>query len=201
MTPAERAAEQDRAAGGHDLRVIAIDAKRSVLASVCLRLPAKSRRVYAYLRWATDGKTHEKYLCQVDSEHRAENLTQAWRAVRENGLIAPTPNTSWAVSPEVRNIMRANRPRDSKPEMALRSAVHALGLRYRVTRRPIPELRRTADLVFAGPKVAVFLDGCFWHGCPDHHRPASRNTEFWTTKIQTNQARDRDTDTALTAGP
>jgi DNA mismatch endonuclease Vsr len=199
ITSAERATEQDRAAGGRDRRIIAINPNRSALASICLRLPARSRRVYAYLRWAEGHKTKEKYVGQVNGTTRAENLTQAWNTVAATGLIAATPAAGWASTPEVRNVMRANRSRDTGPEIALRSAVHALGLRYRVDKRPIPGLRRTADLVFAGPKVAVFLDGCFWHGCPEHHRPANRNSEFWTTKIDANQARDLDTNTALTA--
>ncbi len=58
-------------------------------------------------------------------------------------------------------------------------------------------MRRTADLVFVRAKVAVFVDGCFWHGCPEHHRPAKRNIEFWQTKIDGNIARDADTDTRL----
>jgi DNA mismatch endonuclease (patch repair protein) len=93
--------------------------------------------------------------------------------------------------------MQSNRPRDTRPELALRSAVHALGLRYRVSARPLPELRRTADLVFRPAKVAVFLDGCFWHGCPEHHTVAATNASFWSTKVQTNRARDQDTDRQL----
>lgn len=94
--------------------------------------------------------------------------------------------------------MRANRGRDTRPERTLRSAVHALGLRYRVAARPLPDVRRTADLVFPRAKVAVFLDGCFWHGCPDHHRKATGATaEFWTAKIDGNKRRDADTDQRL----
>jgi DNA mismatch endonuclease (patch repair protein) len=93
--------------------------------------------------------------------------------------------------------MRANKGRDTRPERAVRSAVHALGLRYRVGVRPVPGVRRTADLVFTRAKVAVFVDGCFWHGCPEHYRPAKRNTEFWATKIDGNIARDADTDARL----
>jgi DNA mismatch endonuclease (patch repair protein) len=96
--------------------------------------------------------------------------------------------------------MRANRGRDTQPELALRSAVHALGLRYRVNIRPIKEVRRTADLVFTRAKVAVFLDGCFWHGCPEHHRPAKGSTaSFWNDKIAGNRRRDLDTDHRLQA--
>jgi DNA mismatch endonuclease (patch repair protein) len=94
--------------------------------------------------------------------------------------------------------MQANRSRDTRPELALRRAVHALGLRYRVAARPIPTLRRTADLVFTRQKVAIFLDGCFWHGCPEHHTQATRNSEYWQTKVRRNRERDLDTTARLT---
>lgn len=93
--------------------------------------------------------------------------------------------------------MQSNKGRDTKPEMALRSAVHRLGLRYRVGVRPVKKLRRTADLVFVKAKVAVFLDGCFWHGCPQHHTVAATNSQFWKDKVAGNVARDRDTDARL----
>lgn len=94
--------------------------------------------------------------------------------------------------------MKSNKGRDTKPEIALRSAVHALGLRYRVSVRPVKELRRTADLVFTRAKVAVFLDGCFWHGCPQHHTVAATNAKFWADKVEANRARDCETDHLLT---
>ncbi|MDT5115728.1 MAG: mismatch endonuclease, patch repair protein [Mycobacterium sp.] len=93
--------------------------------------------------------------------------------------------------------MQSNRSRDTKPELALRSAVHARGLRYRVAAKPLTGLRRTADLVFPRAKVAVFLDGCFWHGCPEHHTVATANATFWADKVEGNRARDRDTDSRL----
>jgi DNA mismatch endonuclease (patch repair protein) len=95
--------------------------------------------------------------------------------------------------------MQSNKSRDTKPELALRSAVHALGLRYRVGAKPLAGLRRTADLVFPTAKVAVFLDGCFWHGCPEHHTVAAANAKFWADKVSGNRARDRDTDARLEA--
>lgn len=104
---------------------------------------------------------------------------------------------SWASSPTVRNNMRANRGRDTAPELALRKLLHARGLRYFVQRRPIPELRRTADIVFPKLKVAIFVDGCFWHGCPDHHTVAMSNAAYWSAKVQSNRARDADTDRFL----
>ena len=68
--------------------------------------------------------------------------------------------------------MVANRGRDTGPELALRRVLHARGLRYYVNRRPLPTVRRTADIVFPRARLAVFIDGCFWHGCPDHHSTA-----------------------------
>lgn len=93
--------------------------------------------------------------------------------------------------------MRANRSRDTRPELRLRRALHARGYRYRVAYRPLPELRRTADLVFTKAKVAVFVDGCFWHGCPQHHRLAKRNQEYWEEKVNRNRRRDEETDVKL----
>jgi len=104
---------------------------------------------------------------------------------------------SWASSPGVRASMRSNKGRDTKPELALRSAVHALGLRYRVNARPLKGVRRTADLLFSRARVAVFLDGCFWHGCPEHHTVAKTNGDFWAQKVSDNRRRDRDTDAKL----
>jgi DNA mismatch endonuclease (patch repair protein) len=93
--------------------------------------------------------------------------------------------------------MQGNRSRDTLPELAVRSAVHALGLRYRVCTRPLPDLRRTADLVFTRVRVAVFIDGCFWHGCPTHRASAASHTAYWVAKLAHNRQRDRDTDQRL----
>jgi DNA mismatch endonuclease (patch repair protein) len=93
--------------------------------------------------------------------------------------------------------MRSNKRRDTGPELAVRRAVHALGLRYYVDRRPLPGLRRTADLLFPRVKIAVFVDGCFWHGCPVHHTVARTNADFWADKVRRNRERDADTDRRL----
>src|SRR3978361_230575 len=106
---------------------------------------------------------------------------------------------SWACSPEARAGMQSNKSRDTKPELALRSAVHALGLRYRVSAKPLAGGRRTADLVVPRAKVAVFLDGCFCHACPQHHTVASANPKFWPDKVEGNRARDQNTDERLAA--
>lgn len=89
------------------------------------------------------------------------------------------------------------RSRDTRPEKALRSALHALGLRFRVCVRPIPAVRRTADVVFPRARVAVFVDGCFWHGCAEHYRIPQTNTEYWHDKITGNRGRDVHTNSIL----
>lgn len=104
----------------------------------------------------------------------------------------------WASSAAVRASMKGNRRRDTTPELALRRALHALGLRYRVDAKPLPGLNRRADLVFTRAKVAVFLDGCYWHGCPEHGTVARTNVEYWSPKIAGNRERDADTDRRLT---
>lgn len=81
--------------------------------------------------------------------------------------------------------------------MALRRAAHALGLRYRVAERPLRAVRRTADLVFPKVKIAVFMDGCFWHGCPVHHTVAVTNADFWAEKVRRTKERDAETDRLL----
>ncbi|MGX1474996.1 UNVERIFIED_CONTAM: DNA mismatch endonuclease (patch repair protein) [Streptomyces canus] len=93
--------------------------------------------------------------------------------------------------------MQAIRNRDTKPERLIRSLVHAQGLRYRVAAKPLPGLRRTADMVFGPAKVAVFIDGCYWHGCPEHYVPPKTNPGYWSDKVARNVARDRDTDQRL----
>lgn len=116
------------------------------------------------------------------------------------GGMTPDGSDSWASSPAVRAVMKANRRRDTEPELAVRRALHAEGLRYRVD-YPLPfDRRRRADIVFPRIRLAVFIDGCFWHGCPQHYRPATRDLSgFWQAKLAENVARDRDTDERLAA--
>ncbi|MBT2508106.1 very short patch repair endonuclease [Streptomyces sp. ISL-98] len=89
--------------------------------------------------------------------------------------------------------------RDTAAEIAVRKILHAAGLRYRVN-VPVPGMpRRTIDIVFGPAKVAVFLDGCFWHGCPKHATQPKSNAEWWRTKLDKNMARDRETTEHLEA--
>jgi DNA mismatch endonuclease, patch repair protein len=93
--------------------------------------------------------------------------------------------------------MRNTPTRDTPAELALRRALHGLGLRFRVDVRPEPMLRRRADIVFTRWRVAVFVDGCFWHGCPEHGTRPRTNAEWWRDKLQTTIDRDRDTTSRL----
>ncbi|MFE6303487.1 very short patch repair endonuclease [Nocardiopsis sp. NPDC057823] len=172
---------------------------RFARASVELKLLPGTRRIRAYLRWSDNGKSPTRYLGQVDFDTRAKNLAEGWRLAWEKGLLTEEPATegSWASSPAVRASMRGNRNKNTKPELRLRSLLHQQGLRYRVATRPLRDLRRTADIVFSKAKVAVFVDGCYWHGCPQHFRPATVNSEFWSAKIEGNRSRDAETDRLL----
>jgi DNA mismatch endonuclease (patch repair protein) len=89
--------------------------------------------------------------------------------------------------------MQQQRRRDTRPEIALRRALHAAGLRYRVERPVIPGMRRRADVVFGPAKVAVFVDGCFWHMCPEHATFPKANADWWREKLERNYVRDQDT--------
>ncbi|WP_405060309.1 very short patch repair endonuclease [Kribbella sp. NBC_01505] len=93
--------------------------------------------------------------------------------------------------------MQGNRARDTTPELRLRRLLHARGFRYRVSTRPLPAIRRTADILFTRVKIAVFIDGCYWHGCEQHYRASSRNSAFWHDKIASNQRRDVETNKIL----
>lgn len=97
--------------------------------------------------------------------------------------------------------MVANRSSDTGPERALRAALNARGLRFFKNRRPDPSLRCRADIVFPSARVAVFVDGCFWHRCPLHGVDPKKNSEYWEAKLDRNVLRDRrDDDALLTLG-
>lgn len=93
--------------------------------------------------------------------------------------------------------MQAQRRADTGPELALRHSLWRIGLRYRLHRRPVSSLRREADVVFIGAKVAVFSDGCLWHGHSCRRPPGGPNAEWWADKLARTRARDRDTDQKL----
>lgn len=114
--------------------------------------------------------------------------------------VVPLNEVSWASSAGRRRNMQAIRSRDTQPELAVRRRLHSDGLRYRVAAAPLPGLRRKADIVFTRSRIAVFVDGCFWHGCPEHgKRDFQHNVEYWPQKIATNKERDEDTNERLQA--
>lgn len=108
-----------------------------------------------------------------------------------------TSGVALATDDATRLRMSRQRSRDTNPERVLRSLLHRRGLRYRLHRRPVAGLRRQADLVFPGARVAVFVDGCFWHCCPDHATSPKANGAWWAAKLARNVERDRDTDRRL----
>jgi DNA mismatch endonuclease (patch repair protein) len=117
-----------------------------------------------------------------------------------NGSRALKPETSsWATTPGTRRSMQQNRPRDTSIEVHLRSALHRAGLRFFKHRRPLPGLRCEPDILFPGARLAVFVDGCFWHCCPDHGTVPKANGEWWRTKLEANQVRDERNNDALRA--
>lgn len=121
---------------------------------------------------ASARSTLGRYGAHVDAEPRSE---------------------SWASSSATRRSMQGNRSRDTKPELAVRSAVHRRGIRFWVSARPQAEFARTADLVLRKTRIAVFVDGCYWHGCPDHHSQPATNSQYWADKIARNIERDIET--------
>lgn len=102
-------------------------------------------------------------------------------------------------SPGVSGRMSRLGQRDTAPELALRRELHARGLRYRVDRAPIAGIRSRADIVFRPARVAVYVDGCFWHGCPVHGTSPQANADLWAEKLARNRQRDLETDALLRA--
>lgn len=110
-------------------------------------------------------------------------------------MSAGRPATDAATSARMSRQRRAG----TAPEIALRKELHRRGRRYFVDRAPLPGMRRRADLVFPRHRIAVYVDGCFWHRCPDHATFPKNNAEWWAEKLAGNVARDRDTDARLAA--
>jgi len=125
--------------------------------------------------------------------------SQAGRPASARRTRRDTEAASTASTPAVRRRMQDQSARDTRPELALRRLLHVSGLRYRVDRAPLPGLRRRADVVFGRARVAVFVDGCFWHGCPEHGTRPRSNEQWWRDKLERNRLRDADTDARLRA--
>jgi DNA mismatch endonuclease, patch repair protein len=103
-----------------------------------------------------------------------------------------------ASTEQIRDRFSRQRRTGTAPELALRRELHRRGWRYRVDLAPLQDLRRRrADVVFTRLRVALFVDGCFWHACPQHATAPKANKEWWRAKLKANVARDRDTDARL----
>lgn len=103
------------------------------------------------------------------------------------------PHERWASSPAVRASMQANKGHDSQLELRIRRALHRTGLRYRVNYRVPGMQRRTIDIAFPAQRLAIFVDGCYWHGCRLHRTIPLTNGDFWRDKITKNGMRDLET--------
>lgn len=102
-----------------------------------------------------------------------------------------------ASSAHVEVRMKQQLRRATKPEMAVRQQLHALGIRYRVDVKLEPDLRTRGDIAWRGLRLAVFIDGCFWHGCPIHATAPKANAVWWREKLDANIVRDRRADDVL----
>lgn len=111
--------------------------------------------------------------------------------MRDDGRPLPS-------SLDVERRMKHQRRRDTAPEAALRSELWRRGLRYRVDHKVVGR-RRRVDIAFIRAKVAVFVDGCFWHRCPEHGTAPKANAGWWSDKLDANVSRDRATDSELTS--
>ncbi|MGH9076153.1 MAG: very short patch repair endonuclease [Acidimicrobiales bacterium] len=98
--------------------------------------------------------------------------------------------TSWASTPAVRKTMQGNRSSDTVPEVRIRSALHRSGLRFFKHRRPTDGVSCRVDILFPSARLAVFVDGCFWHGCPEHGTRPRVHSEWWLAKLERNRVRD-----------
>lgn len=136
----------------------------------------------------------EPLLCAL----QASEASAVRHAAAETSAARRRNATPSASSELIRKRMSATKRRDTKPELALRSALHRMGLRYQVD-RSISDVRRKTDIVFPTERVAVYVDGCFWHACPDHGTLPKANRRWWAEKLAKNKARDEATTEALTA--
>jgi len=104
-----------------------------------------------------------------------------------------------ASSPLTRRLMQSIGKTNTRKERELRSLLHRAGLRFRVHIKPLPNINRRADVIFTRLKIAVFIDGCFWHGCPLHSHVPRTNEAFWRKKLEGNRSRDNETNLLLAA--
>ena len=117
----------------------------------------------------------------------------------QRAIVGIVPTRPRATSEASRRSMVANSSRESALERDLRRHLFARGLRFRKHLRVLVDSRCQPDIVFTRARIAVFVDGCFWHRCPEHATDPRLNGEWWKAKLEANVARDRSFDAALTA--
>ena len=132
----------------------------------------------------------------------ASSIADQTTSVSSHGAAKPIKPAAQLPAPPTtagtRRRMKAQKRVDTRPETLVRDALLDLDVtRYDVDVRPVDDLRRSADLVFKEERLAVFIDGCFWHGCPEHARDTKSNTKWWKAKIDANKTRDADTKVRL----
>ncbi len=137
------------------------------------------------------------YTRTTTARHRtrrgAGRCLDAVLTTRHNRLMGE----SWASNAVSRRTMQRNRRRDTGPELAVRRQLHHLGLRYRVDYPIRVDTVTRPDVVFTRAKVAVFVDGCFWHSCPTHATTPVSNHVYWDAKLRRNRERDIEQTAAL----
>lgn len=132
-------------------------------------------------------------------------LSRLLECGRSLGRLSPAPvkRSSYRPkpsSPAASATMRANRPAATRPEVNLRSELHRRGLRFRKNwSLRLGALRTTPDVVFTRHRLAVYVDGCFWHSCPQHRTSPKANRDYWEPKLKRNRERDREVTDALRA--
>jgi len=119
----------------------------------------------------------------------------AWSEMVNDHPEPPRLSPGGALSAKMSTLAR----RDTKPEVDLRRALHSRGLRFRVQLKVPVNRRRTIDIAFTRVRLAVYVDGCFWHGCPEHHVLPRTNATWWEWKLDLNRRRDRSTNEELRA--
>lgn len=142
----------------------------------------------------------EPLLCAMASAEGHDLVDSiSRRSARSNGTARRSRRAAPPASSDlIRDRMRNTKRRDTKPEIELRSALHRLGFRFRVD-VPINGSRRRSDIVLTSDQVVVYVDGCFWHGCPEHGTIPKQNRQWWIEKLAANRARDDATDADLAA--
>ena len=140
----------------------------------------------------------EPLLCALPIESPTATEEQSGSTARSPTGAKRRRGVPQASSEAIRERMTSTKRHDTQPELALRSALHATGLRYSVD-RPVEGARGRIDIAFPTERVAVYVDGCFWHACPEHGTVPKQNNEWWVEKLAANKARDEATDARLRA--